>query len=109
MTERRKPTYTRKLHAYRVELMLNKPGELCKRCPATRGFVCGTQTMLLSQARLVYCNRNEVCNVCQQFVCINVPGYDDKEPTKCPCCQFGGELAIKRTLAALKKERQHDK
>jgi len=103
MTKRRKPTYTRKLHAYRVELMLNKPGELCKRCPATRGFVFG------AQVRSLYCNCNEVCNVCQQFVCINVPGYDDREPTRCPCCQFGGELAIKRTLAALKKERQHDK
>jgi hypothetical protein len=101
MTERRKPTYTRKLHAHRVELMLNKPGDLCERCPATKGFG------YYAQPGDLYSNPDGVCVVCREFVCKDVPGYEDVVPKKCPCLQFGGELAIKRTLAALRKERHH--
>jgi hypothetical protein len=106
MTERRKPTYTRKLHTHRVELMLNKPGELCGRCPASRGFA---YTKPLYNRDRDILNHRQVCRVCMEFVCIGVPGYEDSLPTNCPCNQFGGELAIKRTLAALRKERHHDR
>jgi hypothetical protein len=102
MTERRKPTYTRKLHAHRVELMLNKPGELCGRCPAGRGFQY-TQPLYLRDQSI----NNSVCYICRDFVCRDVPGYEDEPPERCPCYQFGSELAIKRTLAALRKERHH--
>ena len=87
--------YDEKFHATRLIKMLEKK-DICGRylCPAGKQF-SGSRTRRLSCAPSILNGRENdpVCVVCSRFV----------KASSCPCFEFGGEKAIKRTVVALKK------
>jgi hypothetical protein len=89
----RKIIYTKKLHAYRLTLMLNRPG-VCSTCPAVplkykqSGYYVNDG----------YKNPEEVHSICAEFVGIN----PNNVISRCPCHVLGPDEAIRRTIEALK-------
>lgn len=91
--------YTKKLHAYRVSLMLKKIKakeiSISACCPAAEGFlyandrICGDPEDRFQES---------LCKVCLEFV-----GVTFTNPHSCPCCIFGPEKALVRTKKALKE------
>ena len=85
-----KPTYTTKLHAYRLSLML-KRDEPCGCCP--------------SAPKLNGSNRSDEpwkghpnpCHICKRFV-----GITDLS-CQCPCFLLGKDKAIERSHKALRE------
>jgi hypothetical protein len=91
---RKKPTYTEKVHAHRLELMLKRK-DLCSCCPAAKGFS--------GQELSINLWSNWPCRICRSFVGLKpLPG--------CPCHRLGPEEARRRSIAALAtwKEAHHD-
>jgi len=86
---RKKPTYTEKVHARRLLLMLDRE-DPCLCCPAQRQFKQRTD----EDFRL-WANEDRICYICQRFVCI---GYG------CPCSILGKQRALKRTRLALEEK-----
>ena len=101
--QRKKPTYTTKVHARRLLQMLNH-SSIYHMCPAKRGFNTLTRTG-------PFCNtwNGEPCKVCKSFIRLS---FMD---TYCPCYAFGYKLdnmdslkkssaeALKRTWLALEE------
>jgi hypothetical protein len=93
--------YTRKLHAYRLELMLTS-GNPCKpeqRCPASKGWVCHpTDTMWLQK----HCQSSHPCRICIEFV----GGTYEFLKRKCPCMFL--DNPVKDSLEAIRKFRKKE-
>ena len=85
---RNKPTYTTKLHAHRLSLMMLRD-EPCGCCPAAPEFYFERRSM----AQLW---KNCPCFICRDFV-------DIKDSAKCPCTSLGEKKAITRTHKKLKE------
>lgn len=99
--------YNEKVHEGRLVKMLEKK-DICGRelCPACKGFN-GTPGNALKIAKASMNNGNTYhspsgcCKICQEFV--GIMKDDEHYDGRCPCHFFGGEEAIKRTVAELKK------
>ena len=95
-----KRKYTKKLHAYRVSLMVEKIESnyigISACCPAAKGFfyansrVCGDPLDRFQEA---------LCRICLEFV-----GIAFTNPRQsCPCYALGLDEAITKTKSALKE------
>jgi hypothetical protein len=79
--------YTEKIHAQRVEKIMNKK-DPCDLCPAGKYY----EGHRIAE---MWDNGLEACQICKTFV--------GSKPY-CPCGKFGREEAIRRTRIALKKK-----
>jgi hypothetical protein len=89
----RKPTYTTKLHAHRLTIMMGK-GEPCGHCPASRGFEVDQEPGEMWSTQI------NPCQVCRDFL---ITPNNPRWHSKCPCHSLGEEDAIKLTNKALNR------
>ena len=85
-------TYTEKLHAHRLKVMLKRE-DLCGCCPKAKNFEIGTSIWEGARGLMLhYFNTSTgACKVCKDFV----------NTFDCPCFELGREGAIKQTWLAL--------
>ena len=88
-------TYTEKLHAHRLKVMLKRE-DPCNYCPKAKNFEIGTSIWegardLLYEIPHYFSSPTGACKVCQEFV----------NTFDCPCFELGREGAIKQTWLAL--------
>ena len=98
---KRKITYTKKMHAYRLSLMLDKPGP-CNLCPAhpIDQWKNWSHITTLMQS-------DDVCNICRNF--IGIPKFNlHRHRNLCPC-YVRGEKAISDSYKALTKYYNEEK
>ena len=88
--KRRKPRYTEKVHAYRVQMMLKRT-DIQNHCPATKRFSAHKNAI---PGELWSDEYPDPCRMCQNFVGITYG---------CPCYILGEALARQRTYKALKR------
>jgi len=109
------PTYTPRLHAYRLSLMLRRE-DPCGCCPAAQGF------SLDNDPKLPWSSTNHPCEVCAGFLGIplKITGYgrfltirairpSGRECLPCPCHYFGRALALEKTKERLREFYQEEK
>jgi len=103
------PTYTKRLHAYRLSLMLKKDNPQ-EHCPAAKRFVTN------KNIKSLWSSTNHPCRICAEFVDIPLRliransffrPFDAVYPNGllgscCPCYYYGRKEALRRTEEKLK-------
>jgi hypothetical protein len=89
---KKKPTYTTKLHAHRLTIMMGRRSP-CGCCPAAKEF------NPLTQPSEMWSENLNPCFICQRFV--SKPNDLRLWTDKCPCIALGEKKALKRTNEAL--------
>jgi hypothetical protein len=80
-----KPTYTTKMHVYRLKRMIANPRELKRKCPASEGF--------RSDFPYDHFWSNDPCEVCSKFVGIEPDTRIVNPMNPCPCYYFAAVVA----------------
>lgn len=93
----KKPTYTVKLHAHRLSLMMLKD-EPCGCCPASLGFQTGFTVHQWNCVSIF-----SICKTCREFVDLVLIGPSVMPQARCPCHVLGPEKALKITRKKLKE------
>ena len=99
-------TYTRDIHAERLERMLNKNNP-CVYCPATPRFsqLQETENFWYVDYYMFGEDPNHPCRICRRFIGLKSRLNEDMYK-RCPCHTLGPEKAIKNSLKAIKQYKE---